>query len=181
MIRDASPRGITAPPEHHHGNAKRKSTRAPTDRQDWALHPSAHEQGWIHTSPGTSALLGMCVSPELPCRARSPAFPSSQHPPQVCWSRLSLCHRLGAVSLSPCRLAVHGSRRLGHWERCFFIVDTGAEPQQPQVSPTTASTALLHSPNHRTFAQPDHFSSEAKPKLNMACSLLSLKTGMGGG
>lgn len=60
MIRNASPREITAPPEHHHGNAKRKLTRGPTDRQmhrAGALHPSAHEQGWIHTSPGTSALL----------------------------------------------------------------------------------------------------------------------------
>lgn len=55
------------------------------------------------------------------------------------WSRLSLCHRLRAVSLSPCRLAVHGSRRLGHWERCFCIVDMRAEPQQSRLSPTTAA------------------------------------------
>lgn len=96
------------------------------------------------------------------------------------WARLSWCPRLSTVSLSPCRLSVHGRRRLRHWECCSFVVDTRAEPQQPQLSAGTASTALLHSQNQRAFALPHHFSSEGKPKQNAVCSLLSLKTGWNG-
>lgn len=176
------PRGITAPPEHHHGNAKRKSARGPTDRHGFTglgLCIPQHPCRDGFTPPLAPQLCWGCVSAlRLPCRPDLPAFPIAR---LGCgWSRLSLCPRLSTASLSPCRLSVHGRRRLWHWERGSFVVGTRAEPQQPQLSTTTASTALLHSENQRTFARPEHSSSEGKPKLNVVCSLLSLKTGWNG-